>query len=71
MDVHWVDAAAPELNGKPFTQTFLYGTYRGRLTFFEARSGGAFEIKQPEAFRGIGLAYPTRYTIRFDERTRE
>ena len=35
MGAHWVDRHAPELNGSPFTATFLYGFYRGELLFFE------------------------------------
>lgn len=35
MGCHWIDSAAPELNGKPFTATFLYGSYDGKVTFFE------------------------------------
>ncbi len=80
MGVHWADGAAPELNGEPFTQTFLYGYYKGRLTFFEPmitqayfeqRTDATFSIKQPEAYRATGKRYPTQYTIRYDERVGE
>lgn len=35
MGAHWVDKTAPELQGKPFTVTFIYGTYDGKVTFYE------------------------------------
>lgn len=35
MGAHWVDGAAPELHGKPFTETFIMGSFDGRVTFYE------------------------------------
>ncbi|MDI3320698.1 DUF5602 domain-containing protein [Pinibacter soli] len=35
MGAHWVDPTSPEFNGQPFTQTFIYGTYDGKVTFYE------------------------------------
>jgi hypothetical protein len=35
MGAHWIDVTTDELNGKPFTQTFLYGSYGGKVSFFE------------------------------------
>lgn len=35
MGAHWVDGTSPELNGQPFTQTFLFGSYDGEVTFYE------------------------------------
>jgi hypothetical protein len=35
MGAHWVDATSPEFNGKPFTTTFIYGTYDGSVIFYE------------------------------------
>ena len=43
MGVHWVDMRSPELQGmlgkpelyKPFTTTFIYGSWEGRFTFVE------------------------------------
>ena len=35
MGAHWVDFTSPELNGQPFGQTFLYGSYDGNVTFYE------------------------------------
>jgi len=35
MGKHFIDAASPELNGGLFTELFIYGTYDGKLTFYE------------------------------------
>jgi hypothetical protein len=35
MGAHWVDVMSPELNGLPFTQTIIYGTYKGKVNFLE------------------------------------
>jgi hypothetical protein len=35
MGAHWIDTTSPELNGSPFTETFVYGTYNSRVNFME------------------------------------
>jgi hypothetical protein len=35
MGAHWVDVTSSELHGKPFTETFIYGSYNGKVTFYE------------------------------------
>jgi hypothetical protein len=43
MGVHWIDARSPEIQAllghpelaKPFTTTFIYGSWNGRFTFVE------------------------------------
>ena len=35
MGTHWVDPTTPELNGQPFTTTFIFGSWDGELTFTE------------------------------------
>ncbi|RYY10158.1 MAG: hypothetical protein EOO04_37320, partial [Chitinophagaceae bacterium] len=35
MGAHWVDPTSPEFSGKPFTQTFIYGSYNGKVNFYE------------------------------------
>lgn len=71
MGAHWADRTAPELNGQPFTQTFLYGSYNGEVTFFEPMITKAFidanssyerAIPQPVKFKKAGY-YPTRFRI--------
>ncbi len=77
MGNHLIDLTGPELNGEPFTHTFIYGSYDGRLTFYEpmvteqwyrdvasgAAPGGCFPIKQPQAWQAGGW-YPTQYCVR-------
>ncbi|MBX2924995.1 MAG: hypothetical protein KF746_22530 [Chitinophagaceae bacterium] len=71
MGTHWVDATTPELNGQPFTETFIYGSYDGRVTFLEPMITKAFidannvferSIPQPAKFQLSGY-YPTKYTL--------
>lgn len=71
MGNHWIDPLAPELNGQPFTATFLYGSYDGKVTFMEPmitvdyiKSTEAVEtaIKQPLKYSPAGN-YPTSYII--------
>ena len=35
MGAHWVDLKSPELNGDPFKETFVYGSWDGKVTFYE------------------------------------
>jgi len=75
MGKHWVDVTSPELNGQPFTKTFIYGTYNGQVTFFEPmatlallQSNAASEanISQPQLFAPTGNFYPGAYRIDAD-----
>lgn len=36
MGNHLIDPTAPEFHGRPFTHTWIYGTYDGEITFYEA-----------------------------------
>ncbi|MEW5884207.1 MAG: DUF5602 domain-containing protein [Armatimonadota bacterium] len=80
MGAHWVDVAAPELNGKPFTYTFLYGSYNGNVMFYEPMMTAEYlrgkpnlteTLKPPKDVQRPGLHYPTKYTIRYDAERRE
>jgi hypothetical protein len=42
MGTHWIDVNAPELQGQPFTETFLYGSYSGKASFYEPMITKAF-----------------------------
>jgi len=79
MGAHCVDKTAPELQGKPFRQTFIYGTYDGKITFYEPMASMAFlktmpnfsaPIKQPPAFEKSGF-YPSSYRIIYDKKQGE
>lgn len=79
MGNHLMDPSAPEFNGQPFTQTWIYGAYDGKITFLEPMITKAFlqtrpdvsvPLKTPQAMPEAGW-YPTQYSIRFlpDETT--
>ncbi|WP_280265390.1 hypothetical protein [Nocardia wallacei] len=77
MGQHLIDKTTPELNGGPFTHTFIYGSWNGEITFYEPmvsleqynglRSGtigdSCTPIEQPQAWQQAGW-YPTRYCLR-------
>jgi hypothetical protein len=76
--VHWGDTLAPELHGKPFGATFVYGFYRGDLSFVEPMVASSYftsklafreAVKQPAAFRRRGY-YPTSYVVKYDPKAR-
>lgn len=74
MGAHAIDSSAPELQGKPFNHTFLYGYHNGKINFLEPMISKAFldskpditvPIKQPAAYQKTGY-YPTSYSVKFD-----
>jgi hypothetical protein len=78
MGNHLINSKAPELakNGPPFTHTFIFGAYDGRITFLEPMITHAYlasnpnmcaGIKQPEAWEVAG-SYPTKYCVRHLDR---
>jgi len=71
MGTHWVDRTSGELNGQKFTQTFLYGSFDGKLTFYEPMITKAFleanakferAIPVPVKFAKAGY-YPTKMRV--------
>jgi hypothetical protein len=71
MGSHCLDVTSPELSGAPFTQTFIYGAYNGKVTFYEPMITGEFvknnpsfqrAIPQPTKFQKAGW-YPTKMRI--------
>ncbi|MEJ7682316.1 MAG: DUF5602 domain-containing protein [Segetibacter sp.] len=48
MGVHWSDTTAPEFHGVPFTTTFIYGFYHGKMTFLEPMVTKAFLQTHPD-----------------------
>ncbi len=73
MGNHLVDLTSPEFKGKKFTQTWIYGIYDGRVTFYEAmltreyllsRPAACFALKSPPAV-GVRGYYPTQHCIRY------
>ncbi|UXR64491.1 DUF5602 domain-containing protein [Bdellovibrio bacteriovorus] len=75
MGWHWVDLRSPEYNGQPFTSTFIYGFYAGKMNFLEPmitrdfiQATTAFESPVPmaEAVAETGF-YPAKYTLEYNE----
>jgi hypothetical protein len=79
MGLHWINPQSPEFNGKPFTTTFIYGTWDGRVIFAEPMITKAFiestrdtTIAVPVASRyEVAGYYPSSYRVRFDEASQE
>jgi hypothetical protein len=79
MGMHWLDPQTPELHGRPFTQTFIAGTWDGRTTFLEPMITKAFLLGRPQFSAPIPEVkrhavagwYPRSYAIRWDAPTRE
>lgn len=59
MGCHWLDVTSPELNGQTFTQTFIYGSYDGKVTFYEPMITEAFILANPSFERSI--PQPVKY----------
>jgi len=73
MGNHLIDLTSPEFHGKRFTRTWIFGTYDGRVTFYEemvtrefllTRPTACFPIKSPPAV-GVRGYYPTKSCIRY------
>ncbi len=74
MGAHWVDVTSPELsatNPKPFTETFVYGTFDGKVVFYEPmmsvdflKTTSRFErkIPEPKKYKTTGY-YPTKLKV--------
>lgn len=55
MGKHWVDVTSPELNGETFTQTFIYGSYDGKVTFYEPMITSDFLMNANEFERALPI----------------
>lgn len=78
MGNHLVDLSSPEFQGGQFTHTFIYGSYDGRIAFWEPMITLAYlqstpqqctPIKQAAAFETSGY-YPTVYCVSHQPDTR-
>ena len=86
MGLHWVDVNSPELppQNKPFTTTFIMGSWNGQVIFDEPmvtrdfivaqRTGegtaGSIPVPAAKRYAPAGF-YPTTYGIIWDERAGE
>lgn len=79
MGAHWIDPKAPEFNGQPFNETFIYGFYGGKMVFVEPMATIAFLETKPEITKELKLSecypttayYPTNYSISYDDTVKE
>ena len=95
MGVHWVDVGSPELQGmfgkpeayRPFTRTFIYGSWNGRFHFVEPMITRAHLLEKKNAVDpaerdevvAVPMApsystpgyYPGAYRITWDDETKE
>lgn len=71
MGAHWVDLTSGEFNGQGFTQTFIYGSYDGKINFYEpmitldflkANSNFGRNIPQPAKVKKSGY-YPSKMRV--------
>ncbi|MEJ7768248.1 MAG: hypothetical protein WKF89_10595 [Chitinophagaceae bacterium] len=71
MGAHWIDVTSPEIKGQPFTETIIYGSFDGKVTFLEPmitldflKKTSNFErsIPQPAKFQKSGY-YPTKMNV--------
>ncbi|MGZ5134622.1 MAG: hypothetical protein ACXWCG_05715, partial [Flavitalea sp.] len=71
MGAHWVDLTSGEFNGQQFTQTFIYGSYNGNVTFYEPmitleflKNNNNYQraIPQPAKVQKTGW-YPTKLRV--------
>lgn len=74
MGMHGLDPAGGEFHGAPFSHTFIYGYYKGELTFVEPMISLAFlqslpevtsPVRKPQRYSRPGW-YPATYRIGFD-----
>lgn len=75
MGNHLIDVTGPEFQGEPFTRSWIYGNYDGRITFYEemltmaylkSKPGICNPIKRSEAVAVSGF-YPTQSCVGYDD----
>jgi hypothetical protein len=79
MGNHLIDLTGPEFRHAPFTRSWIYGVYGGKVIFYEemvayptlaARPRTCNVIKQPKAVATAGF-YPTASCLRYEPATGE
>lgn len=72
MGAHWADVTSPDYKSSPFTETFVFGSYAGKvmvweqmvtLSYLKANPTPDKPIKLPAQYQPSGY-YPTWYSIR-------
>ena len=79
MGNHLIDTTGPEFQKQPFTRSWIYGVYDGKVIFYEAmvtrdymltKANACLPIKMPRAVAVAGF-YPTEYCVRHNAATGE
>jgi hypothetical protein len=72
MGCHWTDKNAVEFKGQPFTETFIFGSYNGKVNFWESmialetltnNPAISRSIPQPTVYEQTGRYYPTTLSV--------
>jgi hypothetical protein len=79
MGNHLIDLGGREFQGEPFTRSWIYGAYGGRVTFYEEMVTLAYLLSRPDACAAIksplavadGGYYPTQRCVRYDASANE
>jgi hypothetical protein len=79
MGNHLIDLTGAEFNGEPFTRSWIYGMYGGRVTFYEEMVSLAYLQSKPDSCQTIKTPpavevsghYPTQRCVRHDPATND
>jgi len=79
MGNHLIDLSGPEFNKQPFTRSWIYGIYGGKVTFYEEMVAHATLASRPQSCSPIKVTpavatsglYPTMSCLRHDPATGE
>jgi hypothetical protein len=79
MGNHLIDLTGPEFNKQPFTRSWIFGVYGGKVIFYEEMVSRAFLVSKPQACvpikspKAVAVSgfYPTVSCIRHSATTRE
>lgn len=79
MGDHLINLSGSEWQGAPFTETWIYGAYDGKLTFWEPMITNEYLESKPSMCKELILPlryqesgyYPTRYCIRYRAERRD
>jgi hypothetical protein len=74
MGNHLIDLSGREFHGEPFTRSWIYGVYDGRVTFYEEMVSLAYLLSRPDACSAIKSPpavavagyYPTERCVRYE-----
>jgi hypothetical protein len=74
MGNHLIDPTSPEFKGERFTRTWIFGTYGGRITFYEEMLTLDYMLSKPDKCNPIKTAvaferagyYPTVSCVKYD-----